>query len=38
MLVLERAFGLPGLVIAPIFYAWLKSEWLRWDRPPEAGY
>jgi predicted PurR-regulated permease PerM len=26
MLVMEAAFGLPGLVAAPIFYAYLKSE------------
>ncbi|MBK9608586.1 MAG: AI-2E family transporter [Betaproteobacteria bacterium] len=26
MLVLESAFGLPGLVAAPICYAWLKDE------------
>jgi predicted PurR-regulated permease PerM len=26
MLVLEAAFGLPGLVAAPIFYAYLKAE------------
>jgi len=26
MLVVEAAFGLPGLVAAPIYYAYLKSE------------
>jgi predicted PurR-regulated permease PerM len=26
MLIMESAFGLPGLVIAPICYAWLKDE------------
>jgi predicted PurR-regulated permease PerM len=26
MLVMEAVFGIPGLVAAPIFYAWLKSE------------
>jgi predicted PurR-regulated permease PerM len=26
MLVFEAAFGLPGLVAAPIYYAYLKSE------------
>ncbi|MDA3914361.1 hypothetical protein [Oleiagrimonas sp.] len=26
MLVMEAAFGLPGLVVAPIYYAYLKSE------------
>jgi predicted PurR-regulated permease PerM len=31
MLLFERLFGLRGVVIAPIFYAWLKSEWHRWD-------
>lgn len=26
MLVMEAAFGLPGIVAAPIYYAWLKQE------------
>lgn len=26
MLVMEAAFGLPGVVAAPIYYAWLKDE------------
>ncbi|HEX5307353.1 MAG TPA: hypothetical protein VFW82_14835, partial [Dyella sp.] len=26
MLVMEAAFGLPGLVAAPIYYAYLKRE------------
>jgi predicted PurR-regulated permease PerM len=26
MLVMEAAFGLPGLVAAPVFYAYLKRE------------
>jgi predicted PurR-regulated permease PerM len=26
MLAMEAAFGLPGLVAAPIFYAYLKQE------------
>jgi len=26
MLLFEAAFGLPGVVAAPIFYAYLKSE------------
>ena len=26
MLVMEAAFGLPGLVAAPIYYAYVKSE------------
>jgi len=26
MLVMEAAFGLPGLIVAPIYYAYLKSE------------
>jgi len=26
MLTMEAAFGLPGLVAAPIYYAYLKSE------------
>jgi predicted PurR-regulated permease PerM len=29
MLVLEAAFGVPGLVAAPIYYAYLKSELAR---------
>lgn len=33
MLVMERLFGPAGVVAAPIFYAWLKSEWLAWDAP-----
>jgi predicted PurR-regulated permease PerM len=36
MVVLERLFGLPGVVIAPIFYAWLKHEWHLWDAPRSA--
>ena len=31
MLVMEAAFGLPGVVAAPIYYAWLKSELLVLD-------
>ncbi len=26
MLVMEAAFGLPGLAAAPVYYAYLKSE------------
>ena len=26
MLVMEAAFGLPGIVAAPVYYAWLKQE------------
>jgi predicted PurR-regulated permease PerM len=33
MLVMERTFGPAGVVAAPVFYAWLKSEWLAWDKP-----
>lgn len=36
MLVMERLFGPVGVVAAPVFYAWLKSEWLAWDRPAAA--
>ncbi len=36
MVLMERFFGLPGVVIAPIFYAWLKFEWQQWDRPVAA--
>jgi len=34
MIIGERLFGLPGVVFAPVFYAWLKSEWHEWDHPP----
>lgn len=34
MVVMERLFGPVGVVAAPVFYAWLKSEWLAWDLPP----
>ena len=33
MVVMERLFGPAGVVAAPVFYAWLKSEWLAWDQP-----
>jgi len=36
MLLLERLLGIAGLVAAPVFYAWLKAEWLRWDELPAA--
>lgn len=32
MLLMERLFGPAGIVAAPVFYAWLKSEWHRWDK------
>lgn len=32
MLVMERIFGIPGVIAGPVFYAWLKAEWHRWDR------
>lgn len=32
MLLMEHMFGAAGVVAAPVFYAWLKSEWQRWDR------
>jgi len=32
MLIMEHMFGAAGVVAAPVFYAWLKSEWQRWDR------
>jgi len=35
MVVMERLFGPVGVVAAPVFYAWLKSEWLAWDRPKD---
>jgi predicted PurR-regulated permease PerM len=31
MLLMERLLGPAGVVAAPVFYAWLKSEWHRWD-------
>jgi predicted PurR-regulated permease PerM len=31
MIVLEHIFGVPGMVMAPIFYSWMKSEWRHWD-------
>lgn len=33
MLLLERLFGPAGVVAAPVFFAWLKDEWRRWDQP-----
>jgi predicted PurR-regulated permease PerM len=33
-LVMEHMFGAAGVVAAPVFCAWLKSEWQRWDRVP----
>ena len=32
MLVMERLFGMVGVVAAPVFYAWFKEEWHLWDR------
>lgn len=32
MLVMERIFGIAGVIAGPVFYAWLKDEWHRWDR------
>ncbi len=32
MLLMERLFGPAGVVAAPVFYAWLKAEWHRWDK------
>jgi len=32
MLIMERIFGLSGVIAGPVFYAWLKDEWHRWDR------
>jgi predicted PurR-regulated permease PerM len=29
MLLMEAAFGIPGLIAAPIFYAYLKDELVR---------
>ncbi|MBB5018819.1 putative PurR-regulated permease PerM [Chitinivorax tropicus] len=33
MLLMERIFGPVGVVAAPVFYAWFKDEWKRWDVP-----
>lgn len=33
MLVMERLFGVAGVIAGPVFYAWLKSEWHLWDQP-----
>lgn len=33
MLLMERLFGLSGVVAAPVFYAWFKLEWHAWDKP-----
>ncbi|WP_097461331.1 AI-2E family transporter [Mangrovitalea sediminis] len=35
MLVMERIFGIVGVIAGPVFYAWMKSEWHRWDRASE---
>ncbi|HNN28335.1 MAG TPA: AI-2E family transporter [Agitococcus sp.] len=32
MMVMERLLGLVGVVAAPVFYAWLKAEWHKWDQ------
>jgi|SRR5690606_33768345 len=32
MLLMERLLGPAGIVAAPVLYAWLKSEWHRWDQ------
>jgi predicted PurR-regulated permease PerM len=37
MLLMERLFGLAGVVAAPVFYAWFKEEWHLWDRPGSAA-
>jgi predicted PurR-regulated permease PerM len=37
MLLMERLFGPAGVVVAPVFYAWLKTEWHAWDRQPELA-
>ncbi len=29
ILVMEAAFGIPGVVLAPVVYAWAKSELVR---------
>ena len=37
MVIMERLLGVVGVVAAPVFYAWLKSEWLAWDRRHERA-
>lgn len=37
MLLMERVFGPVGVVAAPVFYAWFKDEWKRWDQPAQAA-
>jgi predicted PurR-regulated permease PerM len=36
MIIGERLMGVSGVIIAPIFYAWLKSEWHLWDKAAPA--
>lgn len=31
MIVTERLLGLPGVVVAPILYSWMKQEWKHWE-------
>lgn len=31
MLLMEAAFGLPGIAVAPVFYAYLKAELMQVD-------
>lgn len=33
MLFMERLFGVAGVIVAPVFYAWFKTEWFIWDHP-----
>lgn len=39
MVIMERLLGIVGVVAAPVFYAWLKAEWLAWDQatPPASA-
>lgn len=37
MVIMERLLGVIGVVAAPVFYAWLKAEWLLWDGESPAG-
>lgn len=32
MVLMESLFGIPGVIAAPIFYSWAKSEWHEWDK------
>ena len=37
MILMERLFGVAGVISAPVLYAWLKSEWNKWDEQTETS-